>query len=417
MPLDENLGTLAPCPRGCGGYFWTLRDTACPSCRRPLNGVTIMEYRWPGACFEWFGPLDHRMRCRLPAGHEGEHSTHNDLNGCGAIEQTVDEWPTRCEMPHGHEGLHDWQLRASSPEGAPPSASGRAPGVTAQMEQEKFRALVLAAVTDLGRFGLEPSDDGIASVASLIANASKLGAAVDHAAACATCAYGIQMKENLDRCELQLKAASRGEEERAPATPGVADCRSEVGETVGLLDAAIVTLRLASRRPRGAKGVQEALADLCADTEIRQLLASALGNDASGVTATSTDSVDSIPRRICLDKLTHAERAIHDAMRAVEEAGADVRLTSAIVLLQRAKDKVADFVDGVEPHDPVIEQMPHLSTDVIWAFRQEQAHGKWTDINFVKALMYIDVLLERLESRAPGVTAEAVRRPAKQEGR
>lgn len=57
---------------------------------------------------------------------------------------------------------------------------------------------------------------------------------------------------------------------------------------------------------------------------------------------------DGIPRRIRMDLWTAAERAIHLAMKAVEEAGADVRLTDATVLLQQAADRVADFVDGVD---------------------------------------------------------------------
>lgn len=54
------------------------------------------------------------------------------------------------------------------------------------------------------------------------------------------------------------------------------------------------------------------------------------------------------PRRIQLNKLSAAERAIYDAVLVVEAAGADVRLTDAVVLLQAARDSVADFVDGVD---------------------------------------------------------------------
>jgi hypothetical protein len=52
------------------------------------------------------------------------------------------------------------------------------------------------------------------------------------------------------------------------------------------------------------------------------------------------------PRRICLDKLTPAEKAIYDAIQAVEQAGAHPLLTKATLLLSEAKDAVADFVDG-----------------------------------------------------------------------
>lgn len=45
--------------------------------------------------------------------------------------------------------------------------------------------------------------------------------------------------------------------------------------------------------------------------------------------------------------MTAAERAIYDAVAVVEAAGADVRLTDAVILLGAARDSVADFVDGV----------------------------------------------------------------------
>lgn len=55
--------------------------------------------------------------------------------------------------------------------------------------------------------------------------------------------------------------------------------------------------------------------------------------------------MDSIPRRIRIDLMTPAELAIRDAVIAVEEVGADPLLTEAVILLQRAREKVADFVD------------------------------------------------------------------------
>lgn len=54
-----------------------------------------------------------------------------------------------------------------------------------------------------------------------------------------------------------------------------------------------------------------------------------------------------IPRRCRLDLMTPAELAIVAAMDAVEALPADVRLTDAVVLLAKARDRVADFVDGV----------------------------------------------------------------------
>lgn len=45
--------------------------------------------------------------------------------------------------------------------------------------------------------------------------------------------------------------------------------------------------------------------------------------------------------------MTPAELAIRAAIEAVEALPADVRLTEAVNLLDRAKSKVADFIDGV----------------------------------------------------------------------
>ena len=55
-----------------------------------------------------------------------------------------------------------------------------------------------------------------------------------------------------------------------------------------------------------------------------------------------------IPRRAEMTKWTTAEKAIYDAMQAVEAMPADVRLTDAVVLLGAARDSVADYVDGIK---------------------------------------------------------------------
>lgn len=52
-----------------------------------------------------------------------------------------------------------------------------------------------------------------------------------------------------------------------------------------------------------------------------------------------------VQRRIRIDLMTPAELAIRNAMIAVEEVGADPLLTDAVILLQQARDKVADYVD------------------------------------------------------------------------
>jgi hypothetical protein len=55
-----------------------------------------------------------------------------------------------------------------------------------------------------------------------------------------------------------------------------------------------------------------------------------------------------IPRRARIDKFVPAEKAIYDAVAAVEALPPDPRLTDAVILLQRARDVVADFVDGID---------------------------------------------------------------------
>ena len=56
---------------------------------------------------------------------------------------------------------------------------------------------------------------------------------------------------------------------------------------------------------------------------------------------------EDFPRRICVDRMTPAELAIMAAVQAVEALPADTRLTDAVILLGQARDRVADFVDGV----------------------------------------------------------------------
>lgn len=53
-----------------------------------------------------------------------------------------------------------------------------------------------------------------------------------------------------------------------------------------------------------------------------------------------------VPRRNRLCLLTSAELAIYEAMGEVEKAGADERLTNALIKLKEAKDLVSDFVDN-----------------------------------------------------------------------
>ena len=64
------------------------------------------------------------------------------------------------------------------------------------------------------------------------------------------------------------------------------------------------------------------------------------------------------PRRDRIYQMTPAELAMREAIRVVEEAGADVRLTDAVVLLGAAQQSVADFVDGVDCRRSVAQQQP-----------------------------------------------------------
>ena len=55
--------------------------------------------------------------------------------------------------------------------------------------------------------------------------------------------------------------------------------------------------------------------------------------------------INGIARRCRTDLYTPAEKAISDAVAAVEAAGAHPLLTDAVVLLTDAQNKVADFVE------------------------------------------------------------------------
>lgn len=58
------------------------------------------------------------------------------------------------------------------------------------------------------------------------------------------------------------------------------------------------------------------------------------------------DMSQKMPRRIKEDSQLPAEIAIGTAMVEIEKLGADVKLTDAVILLQKAKDLVSDFIDG-----------------------------------------------------------------------
>lgn len=83
------------------------------------------------------------------------------------------------------------------------------------------------------------------------------------------------------------------------------------------------------------------------------------------------------PRRICLDKLTPAEIAIYDAVQAVEDAGCHPLLTDAVVLLSEARDRVADFVDGVPRKEEIMSEAKTLGNT-----KADQAKDNVKDIKF-----------------------------------
>lgn len=58
------------------------------------------------------------------------------------------------------------------------------------------------------------------------------------------------------------------------------------------------------------------------------------------------NTIENLPRRIRLDKNVHAELAIRKAMNEVEDLGADIKLTDAIIKLNEALDLVSDYVDN-----------------------------------------------------------------------
>lgn len=81
---------------------------------------------------------------------------------------------------------------------------------------------------------------------------------------------------------------------------------------------------------------------------------------------------DVVPRRSRVDQYVPAETAIREAMLAVEAMPADERLTDAVVLLGKAKDAVADFVDG----------KPRRQTEFAWVIERgdtpPSAPAYWT---------------------------------------
>ena len=64
----------------------------------------------------------------------------------------------------------------------------------------------------------------------------------------------------------------------------------------------------------------------------------------------------SAARRLELERATPAELAIDAAIAEVEKLPPDGRLTAAILLLEKARKRVADFLDG-EPGSPLVDAL------------------------------------------------------------
>ena len=97
----------------------------------------------------------------------------------------------------------------------------------ASEKQDHLRALVLLACEDLGRYGLEPTPEAVAAVASLVVNASRLGAEVDAAA-------------EIARLTRELEEARR---ERSAARAEVLTAQASLRRVERLLEEARALLR------------------------------------------------------------------------------------------------------------------------------------------------------------------------------
>jgi hypothetical protein len=88
--------------------------------------------------------------------------------------------------------------------------------------------------------------------------------------------------------------------------------------------------------------------------------------------------VNGFPRRQRINLYTPAEKAIAEAVDVVERAGCHPLLTDAVVLLQQAKDKVADFVElpnttSALPQSPKQETRSKLSGTFVRGYTLEFA--------------------------------------------
>lgn len=100
------------------------------------------------------------------------------------------------------------------------------------------------------------------------------------------------------------------------------------------------------------------------------------------------------PRRNRLDLNTPAEKAIYDAMQEVEKVGADVRLTEAVILLSKARDLIADYVDKVEPVKDKYSYLKDSSREHCTIFKNNLTFGA---VSTVKEAEYLCYALENFD--------------------
>jgi hypothetical protein len=85
-------------------------------------------------------------------------------------------------------------------------------------------------------------------------------------------------------------------------------------------------------------------------------------------------------RRCDVNSRTHAEQLISTAIDFVEHMRADPRLTDAVVLLVKARDRVSDFVDGIGLEQPIVNEPGRnwqLSDNAKKDISEIESNAKW----------------------------------------
>jgi len=178
----------------------------------------------------------------------------------------------------------------------------------------------------------------------------------DHGTRCG-CADSQNLAARLfemQRAAMDLAASlSRAEDERDAAR---ADLRRERAETARLREALVAIERDAFHSPHCEVG-------RCIDRCSLRLARAALSPAAEPappmtVRAKSRIDIEGFPRRNRLDHNTPAEMAIRAAVDAVEKVGAHPLLTEIVMNLDRAREKLADYVDATLLAEPAPPKEP-----------------------------------------------------------